>query len=175
ISVGRLFGKATGTFNGVINFALPDSLPQNYSGTMESKVEGWIFELGVKHFFDASFHPFVGIGARYSTQNMTGSSITLNGRTGPAADFLGVDEFGGYLDAGVKIPLSQSFFLDAAIMGIVRSGTDFDEETSASISKIAIEPALRIGISFDIGQYFGTERYGEEDEPPVKKAPVVKP
>ena len=167
ISVGKLFGKVKGTFNGIIYFA--DSTNQDYSGTMESDINGWIFEFGVKHYFDANFHPFVGAGARYSTQNMAGSIISLNGKVGPPADFTGVDEFGGYVNAGIKLPLSESFFFDAEVAGIIRNGTDYVPLSSSTTSKISFEPALRIGISYDIGQYFGTERYGEDDDEPAPK------
>ncbi|MBS1536208.1 MAG: hypothetical protein JST20_00505 [Bacteroidetes bacterium] len=169
LSVGRLFGTAKGTFNGVVFFT--DTTNQEYSGTINSSINGWIFELGVKRYFDASFHPFVGIGGRYSTQNFVNSIITINGKSGSAYDFKGVDEYGGYINAGLKYPISQSFFFDAEIAGIVRNGSDFDVDSpTKTISKISFEPALRLGISFDIGQYFGTERYGEDDEStPIKK------
>jgi outer membrane protein W len=174
VSVGKLFGKTKGNFTATVNF---DTIPSaNFSGTTESDVNGWICELGLKHYFDASFHPFVGAGARYSTQVMANSIIAVNGRSAEINDISGVDEFGGYISGGVKIPLSHSFFFDVEVAGIVRSGTDYAETTSNTVSKISFEPALRIGISFDIGQYFGTERYGgdDEDEPTTKGSPIKK-
>lgn len=172
VLVGKLFGKAEGTFSATVNY---DALPSaKFAGTTSANVNGWICELGLKHYFEASYHPFVGAGARYSTQVMSNSIINVNGRSAEFADYPGVDEFGGFISAGVKIPLFESFFLDAEALGIVRSGTDYEITSSNKVSKISIEPALRIGLSFDIGQYFGTERYGEEDEVPPLKAPAKK-
>lgn len=175
ITVGKLFGSAKGTFKTTVNYDSTHSVAsEELAGTTSSNINGWICELGVKRYFDASFHPFVGVGARYSTQVMSNSTVNVNGRSAEFDDYPGVDEFGGYISAGVKIPLFESFFFDAEAAGIIRGGTDYELTTSKTVSKISIEPALRIGISFDIGQYFGTERYGEEDEVPPLKAPTQK-
>ena len=170
VCVGQIFGKAKGTFIATINY--PDTVtPQKeFAGTLESDVKGWVAELGVRYFFDASFHPFVGIGGRYSTQTMSSSTITVNGASGTFGEITGVDEFGGFINAGVKIPLMHTLFLDAEVDGIIRSGTEFEKEKISETSKISFEPAFRIGLSYDIGQFFSSERYGEEDEAPVKKA-----
>ncbi len=175
ITVGKLFGKAEGTFKTRVNYDSTRSVSsEDFTGTTTSNVNGWICELGVKRYFDASFHPFIGAGARYSTQVMANSTVQVNGRSAEFDDYPGVDEFGGYISAGIKIPLFQSFFFDAEVAGIVRSGTDYELTTSKTVSKISVEPALRIGVSFDIGQYFGTERYGEEDEVSPLRAPTQK-
>lgn len=171
IFVGQLFGKAKGTFRATIIYS--DSLRPSevLSGTLESEVKGWVAELNVKYFFNASFHPFVGIGGRYSTQTMTTNAIFLNNKSVTFDEIPGVDEFGGFVNVGVKIPLLSSLFLDAEVAGIFRNGTEYEQEKTTETSKMSFEPAFRIGLSYDIGQFFSAERYGDEDETPAKKAP----
>lgn len=180
-SVGQYSGTSTSSFATSVNLGEikgTDTVFSNErpSGQIVSKLGGWILELGARYHFGTDIHPYVGAGLRYNTQAVTESKLTLNGTSRTILFYENVDEFGGYIGAGLKIPLSKVFCIDVQADAIFRNAKIGDQDPDGGFSNAwAVEPVLRAGISFDLNSVFDLGKhpgdYEEEENPKAKTKP----
>lgn len=177
-SVGQYSGKSTSSFSTSVNLTEingTDTLNTNEKprGQIESKLGGWILELGTRYHFGTDIHPYVGAGIRYNTQAVSESKLSMNGITKTILVVENIDEFGGYISAGLKIPLSKVFCIDVQADAIFRNAKigDFDDAGDFNTAW-TVEPAFRAGISFDLNSILDIGKhpseYEDEDDPKSK-------
>ncbi|MBK9246643.1 MAG: hypothetical protein IPM69_00645 [Ignavibacteria bacterium] len=185
-SVGQYFGKSTSTFSTSVNFReISTNKDTVYSsersiGILESKLGGWILELGARYHFGSDMHPYVGAGLRYNTQDISETNLTLNGTTKTVLNLESIEELGGYIGAGFKIPLSKIFCIDIQADAIFRNAKEGElDKEGNNLTAWAIEPAFRAGVSFDLNSIFDVGKhpsdYEEEEDPNSKKKAKTKP
>lgn len=180
-SVGQYFGKSTSTFTSTIQFKeiiKPDTVytSEKVSGNIVTKVGGWSIELGARYHFGSDIHPYVGAGIRYNTQAVSQVDLTLNSKSIAVLErhfYESISEIGGYVGAGVKIPLSKVFCIDVQADLNIRNAKEGEKDNSGSYSTVfALEPAFRAGVSFDLNSIFDIGKhpsdYDDEDDPKTK-------
>jgi len=180
-SVGQYFGKSTSTFNANIQFReiiKPDTIytTAKVPGTIELNVGGWLIELGARYHFGTDLHPYVGAGIRYNTQTVSKANLTLDGKSISILErhfYESINEIGGYVGAGVKIPLSKVFCIDVQADLNIRNAKEGELNNNGSYeTALAFEPALRAGISFDLNSIFDIGKHPsdyDDDENPKTK------
>ncbi|MFN8358357.1 MAG: outer membrane beta-barrel protein [Candidatus Kapaibacterium sp.] len=179
-SAGQYFGKSTSTFSSTIQFreiVKPDTIYTTVKvpGTMEVTLGGWLLELGARYHFGTDIHPYVGAGLRYNTQAVSKATLTLDGKSIAILErhfYESISEIGGYVGAGVKIPLSKVFCIDVQADLNIRNAKEGEVHNGSYETALAFEPAFRAGVSFDLNSIFDIGKhpsdYDDDDAPKTK-------